>query len=385
MSTVNQRLTELFSGNIAIEPLGPSTPATPRAGAEAKSVTFSCIFFSDVRQAISNRNKYGFVRELVEFADQSEFEAVCFPERHFHEFGAIYANNAIVAAYFAPLTHHVRLRAAAVSASLHHPAKIVENWAMVDILSNGRVDLGFGSGWNKPDFVLSPHTYENRFKLRDERIPIIQKLWRGETVDFPGPGGEMFPISVHPRPLQPELNVWYSTFSERGFEHAGSMGYNIFTMLLPDNLNALGKKIDLYRKARAAAGFDPETGIVSLLMHTFVHPDMDWVQHVVAGPFKEYIASSVAPQMKALDQHFNDSEIAKIIDYSYARYFRTGGIFGPLADCQQQIDKAIAIGVNDIALLQDFGVEYSAVKQSLEHVKELVNQNRESSGLSHAG
>jgi natural product biosynthesis luciferase-like monooxygenase protein len=362
MNTKNQELARLFAG--------------PAPAARRKHASFSSIYFSDIRKDISNRDKYRFVRELVEFADQSKFAAVCFPERHFSEFGSIYANNALVAAYFAPLTNHVRLRAAAVSAPLHHPAEVVENWAMVDILSNGRVDLGFGSGWNKADFILSPDTNDDRFQLRDERIPIIQKLWRGETIEFRGPGGEMFPITVHPRPIQPELNVWYSTFSEKGFQHAGSMGYNIFTMLLPFGLDALGEKITLYRRAREQAGHDPATGIVSLLMHTFVHPDMDWVHHVVSGPFKEYIASSVVPQLRALDKSFDDSQIDKIVDYSYARYFRTGGIFGPPEECQKQIDKAVSVGVNDIALLQDFGVDYSAVRKSLEHVEKLVNDNR---------
>ncbi len=369
MNAIDQKLADLFAGKIAID----------KGVSSAQQVTFSCIFFSDIRKEISNQMKYRFMRELVEFSDQSGFEAVCFPERHFYEFGSIYANNAIVAAYFAPLTQHVRLRAAAVTATLHHPAEIVENWAMVDILSNGIVDLGFGSGWSKPDFILSPDTYENRFTLRDERIPIIQKLWRGETLPFPGPGGEMFPTTVYPRPVQRELNVWYSTLSERGFEHAGRQGYNIFTMLLPMDLEALGKMIDVYRKAREAAGFDPHTGIVSLLMHTFVHPDLEWVQHVVSTPFKDYIRSSVAPQMKAINKRFSDSEIENIIEYSYARYFQTGGLFGPLEDCQRQIDKAISVGVNDIALLQDFGVDYEAVKQSLVYVKQLVDQNKERS------
>jgi natural product biosynthesis luciferase-like monooxygenase protein len=372
MSTVNQKLADLFSGT-ALDALEARQPVS--------GITFSCIFFSDIRKDVTSSARFRFVRELVEFADQSGFEAVCFPERHFHEFGSIYANNAVAAAYFAPLTKRVRLRAAAVSAPLHHPAEVVENWAMVDILSGGRVDLGFGAGWNKPDFILSPDTYSDRFNLRDQRIPIIQKLWRGESVAFPGPGGEMFAVTVHPRPIQPELNVWYSTFSNHGFEHAGRMGYNIFTMLVPANLEALGQKISLYRKARAGAGFDPAAGIVSLLMHTFVHPDMDWVQHVVSAPFREYIASSVVPQMKALDKHFDDSELEKIVDYSYARYFRTGGIFGSIEDSQKQIDRAIATGVNDIAFLLDFGVDYEAVKQSLEYVKRLVDRNR---GIPHA-
>lgn len=373
MGTIDQKLTDFFSGKIDME--SGDLPVSS-VSSRTKQVTFSCIFFSDVRKDISNLDKFRFVRELVEFADGAGFEAVCFPERHFHEFGSIYANNAVTAAYFAPLTKHVRLRAAAVSAPLHHPAKVVENWAIVDLLSNGRVDLGFGSGWNKPDFILSPDTYEDRFRLRNERIPIIQKLWRGESVEFPGPGGEMFPITVHPRPMQPELNVWYSTFSPQGFQHAGKMGYNILTMLLPSSLEELAEKIALYRKARVDAGLDPEAGKVSLLMHAFVHPDMDWVEQVVSGPFKEYIASSVVPQMRALNKHFESSEVEKIVDYSYARYFRTAGIFGPLENCQKQVDKAVSAGVDDIALLQDFGVDYSAVKQSLDYVKKLVDRNR---------
>lgn len=367
MHRTNQRIADLFSGKLALE----DEPLMQRA-----DVTFSYIFFSDVRKHISDQEKYRFARELVEFADASGFESICFPERHFYEFGSIYANNGIMAAYFAPLTRRVRLRAASVSSPLHHPAAVVENWAMVDILSNGRVDLGFGSGWNKADFVLSPDTYDNRSALRDERIPIIQKLWRGETVDFPGPGGEFFPTKVYPRPVQKELNVWYSTFSEHGFEHAGRQGYNLFTMLLGTDLDALEKKIAIYRRAREAAGYLPETGIVSLLMHTFVHPDSEWVQRVVEAPFKEYIRSSIVPQMKALDQKFDAAETEKIINYSYSRYFHTAGIFGSVEDCQKQVDRAVRAGVNDIALLQDFGVDYAAVKDSLRYVKQLVDQNQ---------
>jgi natural product biosynthesis luciferase-like monooxygenase protein len=245
---------------------------------------------------------------------------------------------------------------------------------MVDILSNGRVDLGFGSGWNKSDFILAPDTYEDRSALRDERIPIIQKLWRGEEVEFPGPGGGMIPIRVYPRPLQRELKVWYSTFSEKGFEHAGRNGYNLLTMLLAIDLPALEKKIKIYRKAREEAGYDPASGIVSLLMHAFVHPDMDWVRRVVEAPFKEYIRSSIVPQMKALDRHFDEKETEKIIDYSFSRYFHTSGIFGPIETCQAQVERAIGAGVNDIALLQDFGVDYAAVKESLAPLKQLVDR-----------
>ncbi|MET1255423.1 MupA/Atu3671 family FMN-dependent luciferase-like monooxygenase [Aliikangiella maris] len=342
----------------------------------SQSMTFSYLFFSDVRKDITDQNKYRFARELVEFADQSGFHAVYFPERHFYEFGSIYANNSIMAAYFAPLTKNIRLRTAAVTATLHHPVEIVENWAMVDILSNGRVDLGIGNGWNKADFVLSPDTYHDRVNLRNERIPMIQKLWRGESIEFAGPDGEMFSTRVFPRPIQPEINIWYVSASPQGFEYAGSMGYNIFTMLYGIDLNELEKKIKAYRKARAKAGFDPEAGIVSLMMHTFVHPDAEWVNRVVREPFKDYIRSSLAPHMKAAGKKLDQQEMEKMVDYSYARYFQTGGVFGDLSMCQKQIDHARQVGVNDIAFLQDFGIDYAAVKDSLIYLEQLVKQNQ---------
>lgn len=373
MKTINENIADLFSGKLTTD-TAPKAPVEIKK--EKKPVSFSYLFFSDVRKEISNREKYQFTRELVEFADQSGFEAVYFPERHFYEFGSIYANNAVMASYFAPITKNIRLRTAAVTNTLHHPVEIVENWAMVDILSDGRVDLGIGSGWNKPDFILSPDTYEDRVNLRNERIPIIQKLWRGETVNFPGPGGEMFPTTVFPRPIQDEVNIWYVCNSEHGFAHAGKHGYNVFTMLFGIDLNEMGKKIKVYRDARKEAGLDPEAGTVTLMMHTLVHPDMDWVQRVVATPFKEYIRSSLKPHMKAAGKDLNKDEMEKMVEYSYARYFQTGGIFGPLEECQKQVDHALRVGVNEIAFLQDFGMDYGAVKEAFVHLKQLVDQNQ---------
>ncbi len=371
-TTTNQKIADLFSGKFAPKTVQEAPDEVQEE--VAKKVTFSYLFFSDVRKDVPDREKYRFLRELVEFADQSGFEAVYFPERHFHEFGSIFANNGIAAAYFAPLTRNIRLRTAAVTATLHHPVEIVENWAMVDILSDGRVDLGFGNGWNKADFVLSPDTYKDRISLRNERIPVIQQLWRGETVNFPGPEGEMFPVTVYPRPIQPELNVWYVTTSQEGFEYAGRQGYNVFTMLSGIDLNELGKKTEVYRRARKEASLDPATGIVSLMMHTFTHPDAEWVQRVVAAPFKEYIRSSLLPHMKAAGRELGDKDkMEKMVEYSYARYFHTGGIFGSVEDCSVQVKKAIKAGVNDIAFLQDFGVDYTAVRSSLEYLKQLMD------------
>ena len=64
--------------------------------------------------------------------------------------------------------------------------------------------------------------------------------------------------------------------------------------------------------------------------------------------------------------------VSKTLEYAYTRYFKTGGIFGPVQDCQQQVDKAVSVGVDEIAFLQDFGIDYGAVKQALVYLKQLI-------------
>jgi natural product biosynthesis luciferase-like monooxygenase protein len=343
-------------------------------------VAFSFLFFSDVRSEIPDAAKYEFMRDITLFADREGFTAVYIPERHFSEFGSIYANPAIVASYLIPQTRRIRFRTAGVSLPLHHPAEVVEWWAMNDVLSGGRVDLGFGSGWNKADFILAPDNYEHRRSLCGERISIVQRLWRGETVSFPGPGGASIPIAIRPRPVQPELNVWLLVAqNDDAFSYAGEQGYNVFTMLYGIDLEALSKKIAFYREARKRSGRDPATGIVSLMLHTLVHRDRDTVEKAVEAPFKAYIKNALDAHVNEGVVHASGSEAidaatrAKMLEYAYRRYCRTGAIFGSVEEGREVVDAAIRAGVNEIACLVDFGVDYATVETSLPYLKMLVS------------
>jgi natural product biosynthesis luciferase-like monooxygenase protein len=353
--------------------LPPARPKTARG-----SMRFSFLFFSDVRKDVADAEKYDFMRDVTLFADRAGFEAIYLPERHFHEFGSIYANPAIVAAHLIPQTTRIRFRTAGVSVPLHHPTEIVEWWAMNDVLSGGRVDLGFGSGWAKHDFILSPDSYAERRRICSDGIAVIQKLWRGETVEFAGPGGEPILTTVYPRPLQGELNVWLLvTQSDDGFIHAGSQNYNVFTMLYGNNLDAMRGKIALYRKARRDAGLDPEAGTITLMLHTLMLDDRAAVERAIEVPFKDYIRSSLDAHMRAAAEQTggaapSEVEKARMLDYAYQRYVRTSGIFGTVEDGRGIVDQAIAAGVDEIACLVDFGVDYAVVKTSLAHLERLV-------------
>lgn len=349
---------------------------------QSTTLDFSLLFFSDIRPEISSKAQYQFISDLVIFGDQAGFKATYFPERHFSEFGSIFANPAILAANLIPQTQHIRFRTAGISLPLHHPAEVVEWWAMNDILSGGRIDLGFGSGWNKKDFIYTPNNYDERREICSKHIPLVQQLWRGETVQFTGSNQQTEAIKIHPKPLQNELDIWLLVSkSDAGFEHAGSNGYNVFTMLYGNNLSAMAKKVAVYRKAREDAGLDPKAGKVTLMLHTLVHPDVSLVQNAVEAPFKSYIKSTLDAHVSAVptelgleeNPQVDDAQKASMLEYAYQRYFKTGALFGSVEEAMQMVEQVKAADIDEIACLMDFGVEHHIVKDSLQYLQQVMN------------
>lgn len=370
---INDRIAELLA--FPSSPGRPPSLASDRESSRRGGPALSFIFFSDANQGLAS--KYQLVFELARFADGHGFEAVWMPERHFHPFGGVYANPSVLAAALATSTSRVRLRSGSVVLPLHHPAEVVEAWAMVDNLSNGRVDLGFASGWNPNDFIVSPHTFDDLREVWKERVPQVQRLWRGETLVFRNGKGDDVEIQVYPRPVQSEVNVWLAaTKRDETFQYAGAQGYNVLTMLQGIDLDEMGRKIGLYRAARAEGGLDPDGGQVTLMLHTLVHDNLELVEEAVRQPFLQYIKSSLTGHIQAMDPSRRPSqrELDKIVEYSYERYFRTGALFGPIDRALAMARKASEVGVTEIACLMDFGIEHSFVMESLSYLARLRDE-----------
>src|SRR5882757_8323166 len=122
---------------------------------------FSLFYFANDSTA-PGTNRYQLLLDGARFADANDFAAVWTPERHFHSFGGLYPNPAVTGAAVAAVTERVGIRAGSVVAPLHHPARIAEEWSVVDNLSHGRVGISFASGWHAADFVFQPENYPDR-------------------------------------------------------------------------------------------------------------------------------------------------------------------------------------------------------------------------------
>jgi len=256
---------------------------------------------------------------------------------------------------------------------LHHPVRVAEEWAVVDNLSGGRVDLAFAMGWNPNDFVLAPHAYPERQKLTYEGIAAVRRLWRGEPYSVPNGAGQPFPVRIHPPPLQPDVAIWLTCSGGRErFVEAGAAGFNVLTALLFQKVEELADKLAAYRQARMAARH-PGRGRVTLMLHTFVGTDETTVKNTVRTPFKRYLESSADLWQvgEARLRELSPRKKADMLEYAFERYYQQTALLGTVESCALMASSVAQIGVDEIACLIDFGLANPTILDGLRHLDAL--------------
>jgi natural product biosynthesis luciferase-like monooxygenase protein len=340
-------------------------------------VKFSLLFFSS---SATQGGGYRYLLDATRRIDGSAVDAVWVPERHFTEFGGLFPNPAVVGAAVATTTRHLRIRAGSVISPLHDPVRIAEEWAVVDNLSDGRVDVSFGSGWNANDFVLAPEQYERRREVMHQQIDVVRRLWRGESLARTNGAGVSFEVRTLPRPVQPELPVWLTVQSDKTFALAADAGLPVLTNLnftTPEALTrrcaSYRERLDPARSSRAAVAVMVHTHIADTAaaaratatpaLRTYLRSNLDMRQQFAAG--KPGGGAAVSPQ--TIDEIIEDG-VARIIDQA--------GLIGDVPSLLERVAAFRAQGVDELACLVDFGVGHDDALRSVARLCDLADRSR---------
>ena len=355
--------------------------ASPRT--EQRGISFGLIFFSSNEAPFGN-DKYQLVIESSRYADAHGFSSVWIPERHFTKDGWLYPNPVVLQAALARETKQIALRAGSVVLPLHNPIRVAEEWAMVDNLSNGRVGLSFASGWHPNDFALFPEHYSNRNEVMYRGIETVQKLWRGESIQVQGGDGKQVEIRTYPTPIQSELPIWITAAGNpKTFMGAGEIGANLLTHMYNQSIDELADKIRLYREARAKHGYDPNTGQVSVMMHTFIGETLERVQEQISTPFSNYLKSASYLVNAIAQSRGQQIDLATLSEQDVNEYLafvlerlisNQRVLFGTPESCYEQVMQMQAAGVTEIACQMDFGVDIDLVMQSMPFLNALKDR-----------
>ena len=330
--------------------------------------------------------KYQLLLDGARFADANGFNAVWTPERHFHAFGGPYPNPSVTGAAVAAVTQNLSVRAGSCVAPLHHPARVAEEWSVIDNLTNGRAGLGIASGWQPDDFILRPENTPPANKpAMYETIEVLRKLWRGEEVEFPRQDGSTHAVITQPRPVSKELPIWVTTAGNPDtWREAGEIGANVLTHLLGQSIDEVGGKIRIYHDALRAAGHNPDDFTVTLMLHTYLAETREQARAIARDPMKDYLRAAAGlikqyawafPAFKrpkgvtnAFDMKLDglsDDELEAILEFAFERYFEDSGLFGTVSDAVARVEQLKRIGVDEIACLIDYGIAPNVVMEGL--------------------
>lgn len=221
-----------------------------------------------IREWQTHAEVYGHALAECRLADELGFDTVWLAEHHFSHYG-ICPSLAVLAAAVARETRRVRIGTAVVIAPFAHPIRIAEEWAMVDILSGGRLEFGLGRGYQPKEFEGLGVSMERTRERFDESLELIRQAWTRDRVTFEGEFYTVRDVAVLPKPLQkPHPPLWTAAVSPDTYTLAARRGLRLLTSPAFTPFDILRKNYDAYRAEwRAAHGADGGEIILNKIIH----------------------------------------------------------------------------------------------------------------------
>lgn len=221
---------------------------------------------------VSDRALYAEILEQVQVLDRLGADLVWFTEHHFIDDGYL-PSWVPVAGAMAAVTTRVRFGTDICLLPFNHPLRLAEDLAVLDNLSDGRIELGVGMGYAPHEFRGFGIPVARRLSLMDEGIEVLQRCFSGERFSYHGKRYEFDDVRITPGYVQaggPPL--WIAAMSEAGARRAAHYGANY----LPQGLKS--RAWDPWVAALAERGRRPGDHRVGIIRSILVSDDAqtDW-------------------------------------------------------------------------------------------------------------
>jgi probable LLM family oxidoreductase len=221
--------------------------------------SFAAISLStDSNIAGSSMDAMSRLLERIEEADKAGLDVFGIGEHHRKEF--LDAAPAVILAAAAARTKHIRLTSAVTVLSAADPVRVFQNFATLDLISNGRAEMVVGRGSFTESFPLFGFNVQDYDELFAEKLDLLLNIRANETVTWSGrfrPALRNQPI--YPRPLQNPIPVWLGVGgTPESFIRAGRLGLPLMVAIIGGETHRFRPLVDLYRQAGKKAGHPPE-------------------------------------------------------------------------------------------------------------------------------
>jgi probable LLM family oxidoreductase len=205
--------------------------------------------------AVSQSDRLRDLLEEIEYADQVGLDVFGVGEHHRKEF--LDSAPAVILAAAAARTKRIRLTSAVTVLSAADPVRVFQNFATLDLISQGRAEMVVGRGSFIEAFPLFGLNLDDYDSLFAEKLDLLLKIRENEHVHWSGRHrAALTGQGVYPRPLQNPLPIWLGVGGTPGsFVRAGALGLPLMVAIIGGETRQFRPLVDLYWEAGRRAGF----------------------------------------------------------------------------------------------------------------------------------
>jgi alkanesulfonate monooxygenase SsuD/methylene tetrahydromethanopterin reductase-like flavin-dependent oxidoreductase (luciferase family) len=238
---------------------------------------FGYFTLSDNHYLDNTRAPNQFVADITAealYADAIGMHSAWIGEHHFSSLGVLSCPD-LVLAYIAARTQHIRLAPAVTVLPLHHPIRVAEQWATLDLLSGGRVDFAAGRGYDRREYLPFDVSFEDNQARFEEGLEIVRRLWAADApISHRGRHYAFDDVRITPKPVQRPLPAYVASFSKPSIELAARLGCGLIVAPFAAAMSYGGLKqvADLYNETCIKHGKKPGRLMCSYFTHFYDTP-----------------------------------------------------------------------------------------------------------------
>jgi alkanesulfonate monooxygenase SsuD/methylene tetrahydromethanopterin reductase-like flavin-dependent oxidoreductase (luciferase family) len=205
--------------------------------------------------------------KVIEAFDRHGFFAYHLAEHHFTPLGMAPSPSVFLSA-IAQRTRRLRFGTFVYVLPAHHPLRVLEEICMLDHISGGRIEIGFGRGSVPYEISYYGANAEERQQIYAERLELILKAFTVKTLDWNGQYDKFENVPMEMSPCQkPHPPLWYGAHSPDSAERAARKGLSIVTNDMPDNTRAIVARYrQVWSEAQPATVPAPKIGMVRFIL-----------------------------------------------------------------------------------------------------------------------
>jgi alkanesulfonate monooxygenase SsuD/methylene tetrahydromethanopterin reductase-like flavin-dependent oxidoreductase (luciferase family) len=233
---------------------------------------FGYFTLSDNHYQNNARTPNQFVADITAeaiYADQLGMHSAWIGEHHFSSLGVLSCPD-LVLSYIAGQTQRIRLAPAVTVLPLHHPIRVAEQWASLDLLSRGRVDFAAGRGYDRREYEPFNVSFDENQEIFEEGMEVVRRLWASnDTISHQGKHYAFDNVSITPKPVQRPLPAYVASFSKPSIELAARLGCGLIVapFAAAMSFGGLRQVAELYHQTCAQYGNKPGRLMCSYFTH----------------------------------------------------------------------------------------------------------------------